>query len=73
MDSETFVIIRAFRLARFIKPRASHLPLEYSKPRNIIVTFCQSVVIDILMENAFKLKDTGIGLSKDYPREISDA
>lgn len=73
MDSETFVIIRAFRLGRTRKPPASHLPPENQKPRNILVTFCQSVEVDVLMDNAYKLKETGIGLSRDYPREISDA
>lgn len=38
-----------------------------------MVTFSQSIEVDCLMENAFKLKGSNIGLSRDFPKERSDA
>lgn len=74
LDPSSFVILRAYRMGRIIRPRASHLgPSPKPKPRHIMVTFSQAIEVDCLMENAFKLKGSNIGLSRDFPKEISDA
>jgi hypothetical protein len=74
IDSTTFEISRAFRLGRILRPRAPHLR-QYTKPptRNILVTFRQSRDVDIVMNNAYKLRGTGVGFSRDYPKEITEA
>jgi hypothetical protein len=67
-------ILVAYRLGRIIKPRAPHLP-QSTKPkhRSILVTFPYASDVEMLISIAHKLKGSGIGFSRDYPREITDA
>lgn len=68
------MILRAYRLGRVFRPRAPHLgPAPSPPPRQILVTFSQPVEVDFIMSSAHKLKGSKIGLSRDYPKEISDA
>lgn len=74
MDPSQFIIVRAFRLGRVITPRAPHLRQDLPpKPRFILATFSHAGEVEALMNSASLLKDTNIGLSRDYPKEISEA
>lgn len=66
LDSSSFVIVSARRLGRIIKPRAPHLGPQPKPPaRHILVTFCKGVGVDFLIRNAYKLKGTNVGFSRD--------
>jgi hypothetical protein len=76
LDPDSFVIVRAQRLGRVATPRASFLgpkPTSKPRPRQILVTFAQPVEVDFLISSAKNLKGTDIGISRDFPREITDA
>jgi hypothetical protein len=73
LDPKTFNIYDAYRLGRVFKPRAPHLSPTKPQHRFILVSLSHRVEAEILMRNAHKLKDTNIGLTRDLPREISDA
>lgn len=75
LDLDTPVhLLQAYRLGRIIRPRAPHLP-AVSKPqhRTILARFAYAYEVELLLSSAYKLKGTKIGLSRDFPREISDA
>ena len=43
------------------------------RPRPIIVNFRDYSDVELILENAYKLKGTPFGINKDYPREILNA
>jgi hypothetical protein len=73
LDPSSFVILRALRIGRISRLSASQLAEGKPKIRNILVTFSQSIDVDTIMNSAYKLKNTGVGFPRDYPKEISEA
>jgi hypothetical protein len=66
MDSEKCVVIqRAHRVGmRHMRSSLRDKP----KPRPIVACFRDSKDVDIILGNTFRLKQTDIGISRDYPK-----
>lgn len=44
-----------------------------TQPRPIIVRFRDYQVVELILQNAYKLTDTQYGINRDYPKEIIEA
>ena len=67
-------IQRAHRLGNFNNRRRRFRWGEARpQPRPIIVNFRDYEVVELILENAKKLKDTPFGVNRDYPKEIISA
>lgn len=66
-------IQRAHRLGNVRRRRAGPGGKTDTRPRPIIVCFRDAQDIDLILQNAYKLKDTQFGIHRDYPKEILNA
>jgi hypothetical protein len=66
----TMTIQRAHRVGQ---KRARLGPRDTMKPRPIVACFRDGSDVDFKLGNTYKLKDTELGVSIDYPKEINDA
>jgi hypothetical protein len=69
LDPKSFCITKANRIGKRQVVRAQ----GSVRHRAILVTFRDENDTDIIMNNAKLLKNTHFGISRDYPREISEA
>ena len=67
-------IQRAHRLGNMnMKRRSGGISTTNTQPRPIIVNFRDYQDVELILENAKKLKDTPFGINRDYPKEIINA
>ena len=66
-------IQRAHRLGNPNRNRRYRGGGARSQPRPIIVNFRDYEDVELILENANKLKDTSFGVNRDYPKEIISA
>ena len=67
-------IQRAHRLGNpNARKRFSRRPAQRPTPRPIIVCFRDYADVETIIGNAYKLANTNLGISRDYPKEIVDA
>ena len=69
MDPMNFHITKAYRIGKRQSTRARGV----TRHRPILVSFRDANDVDVIMEKARLLANTECGISRDYPREISDA
>ena len=66
-------IQRAHRIGNVNRMRRSRGGKISNQPRPIIVNFRDYEDVELILENAKKLKDTSFGINRDYPKEIISA
>ena len=66
-------IQRAHRIGNVNRMRRSRGGKISTQPRPIIVNFRDYEDVELILENAKKLKDTSFGINRDYPKEIISA
>ena len=66
-------IQRAHRLGNVTRTRRGRGGRTSVQPRPIIVNFRDYEDVEIILENAKKLKGTNFGINRDYPKEIVSA
>lgn len=72
LDNSAFQIVKAFRLGRIIRLQSKPQSHQKTQHRQILVTFSDVRQVHLILNNATLLKGTNIGISRDYPKEISD-
>lgn len=70
VDTTTFNIVAAHRLGRVFKPQ---YPSQRPRHRLMLVILRHRLQVNNVFRFAYKLKNTSVSLTRDYPREISDA
>lgn len=73
IEKSSFHITRAYRIGRVFKPRPGTAPYRRPPTRQILATFNSVDQVHLILKNATLLKGTQIGISRDYPKEISEA
>jgi hypothetical protein len=63
---------RAYRIGRVFKSRPGTAPYRRPPTRQILATFNFVDQVHLILKNATLLKGTQIGISRDYPKEISE-
>ena len=69
IDRGNYDITKAYRIGRKSFSKTN----KTIKNRSILVSFIDPRQVDLIMSQAYLLKGTFYGISKDYPKEISDA
>lgn len=69
LDSQNMFVQRAHRLGA-LKRRRYRGTANRPKPRPIIVCFRDYNDVEAILANAFKLRNTNLGINKDFPKEI---
>ena len=67
VDMGMVTLTKVFRFGRRHTFRGSQ------RPRQILATFSDPREVGVVLENTYRLRDTGIGVSRDYPKEIAEA
>ena len=72
MDPDVY-IQRAHRLGAINRRHRGRGGRDVNQPRPIIINFRDYEVVELIFENAYKLRNTEFGINRDYPREIIEA
>ena len=72
LDPDVY-IQRAHRLGNLNRRRRGRGGSLVTQPRPIIAQFREYQVIELILQNAYKLSGTLYGINRDYPKEIIEA